>query len=290
MSVHYVGKVYLFHRQPDEQLPDVDIPALSQPVDAPSSLLLGLEDEELTEESRERLRQLLDGAELPAEVLRESTGFSVERQLETAAAVEAELARFAPLLRWHGLPTKQELEVACELVWGKLHGGKREHGAFSAAQLAVRLSQLRDHPEAGDFIAAETENKYHIERGHSVDQIAEEVLDFMRFWASHNFPKMLRSLDRIARYVLKRNGLPTGDFTVYAAQVENCFLPPTVVALEEYGLPRSVTMRLADVLPVEASLDDVLDRLAQIGGHPAQLDDFELEVLDDVRTSLPERG
>jgi hypothetical protein len=49
-------------------------------------------------------------------------------------------------------------------------------------------------------------------------------------------------------------------------------------------------MRLADVLPVEASLDDVLDRLAQIRGHPARLDDFELEVLDDVRSSLPERG
>jgi hypothetical protein len=223
MNVHYVGKVYLFHRQPDEQLPDVDIPALSQPEDAPSSLLLGLEEEELTEESRERLKQLLDGAELPAEVLRESTGFSVERQLETAAEIEAGLARFAPLLTWHGLPSKQELDVACELVWGNLNGGKKEHGAYSAAQLAVRLSQLRDHPEAGDFIAAEMENRYHVERGHSVDQIAEEILDFMRFWASHNFPRMLRALDRIARHVLKRNGLPTGDFTVYAAQVENCF-------------------------------------------------------------------
>jgi replicative superfamily II helicase len=43
MSVHHVGRVYLFHATPSEELPEVDIPALSQPDDVPSSLLLGLE-------------------------------------------------------------------------------------------------------------------------------------------------------------------------------------------------------------------------------------------------------
>jgi hypothetical protein len=289
MSVHYVGKVFLFHRQPDEQLPEVDIPALSQPSDAPSSLLLGLEEEELTEASRARLEDLLQDAELPAGVLKESTGLSVERQLETAAEIENRIQELAPLLRWHGVPNKRELQVACELVWKRLHGGTKEHGAFSDAQLAVRLNQLRDHPEAHDFIAAELTNEYHIKRGHSVDHIAEDILDFMRFWASHTFPRLLRALDRISKYVFGQRGLPTGDFTVYAAQVENFFSPPSAVALEEYGLPRSVTMRLNDVLPLEASLDDVLDALAQFDGEPARLDDFELELLDDVRGSLSSR-
>ncbi|HEY8943925.1 MAG TPA: DEAD/DEAH box helicase, partial [Polyangiaceae bacterium] len=289
MSVHYVGKVFLFHRRPDEELPDVDIPALSQPATAPSSLLLGMEDEELTETSRERLKELLDGAPLPAEVLKESTGFSVERQLETAAEIEARFEALAPLLSWHGVPSKRELDVACELVWGKLHGARKEHGAYSAAQLAVRLGQLRDHPDPGDFIASEVQNSYHVERGHSVDEIAEEVMDFMRFWASHNFPKLLRALDHIARYVLSRRGFPTGDFTVYAAQVENLFGPANAVALEEYGLPRNVTMRLRDVLPIEGSLDEMLDALARLQGEPHRLDDFELELLDDVRESLATR-
>lgn len=290
MSVHYVGKVFLFHRQPDEELPDVDIPALSQPESAPSSLLLGLEEEELTQASRERLRDLLEGAELPAEVLKESTGFSVERQLETAAAIEARIFDLAPLLRWHGVPSKSELDVVCDLVWGKLHGARKEHGAYSAAQLAVRLGQFRDHPDPGDFIAAELVNPYHVERGHSVDQVAEEVLDFMRFWASHNFPRLLRALDRIARYVLSSRGLPTGDFTVFAAQVENFFGPANAVALEEYGLPRNITLRLRDVLPVDETLDEVLDAVARLQGDPNRLDDFELELLHDVRGSLVARA
>jgi hypothetical protein len=287
MSVHHVGRVYLFHATPSEELPEVDIPALSQPDDVPSSLLLGLEPDEMTDRSRDRLQALLADAPLSAEVLRASVGGDVERQLETATVIEQDLNRYAPLLRWTGIPNRAQLEAAADLIWTHLNAGRREHGAFSASQLATRVSMLRDSTDVGEMLAIESSTAYRISQGHTVDQIVEDILDFLRFWASHTFPRLLIALDRIAGAVLARHGLATGDFTVFAAQVENLFLPVPIVALEEYGLPRIVAMKLLDQLQPDGDLDSTLARLAAIDPDTVALEPFELELLEDVRLSLP---
>lgn len=290
MSIHHVGRVYLFHDKPPEQLPEVDIPALSQPDDAPSSLLLGLEPGEMTDRSRDRLEELLADAPLSADVLRASIGLDVERQLETARAIEDDIGRLAPLLRWTGPPKRAELEAASELIWTHLNGGRREHGAFSSSQLATRISMLRDTTDIGEMVDVEASSAFRISRGDSTDQIVEDVLDFMRFWASHTFPRLLIALDRIADAVLTRHGRPTGDFTVFATQVENLFLPVPIVALEEYGLPRIVGMKLLAQLQPDGDLDATLARLAAIDPDAVRLDPFEHELLEDVRASLPRQS
>lgn len=290
MSIHHVGRVYLFHDKPPEQLPEVDIPALSQPDDAPSSLLLGLEPGEMTDRSRDRLEELLADAPLSADVLRASIGLDVERQLKTARAIEDDIGRLAPLLRWTGPPKRAELEAASELIWTHLNGGRREHGAFSSSQLATRISMLRDTTDIGEMVDVEASSAFRISRGDSTDQIVEDVLDFMRFWASHTFPRLLIALDRIADAVLTRHGRPTGDFTVFATQVENLFLPVPIVALEEYGLPRIVGMKLLAQLQPDGDLDATLARLAAIDPDAVRLDPFEHELLEDVRASLPRQS
>lgn len=287
MSIHHVGRVYLFHDKPRAELPEVDIPALSQPDDVPSSMLLGLEPGEMTERSRDRLEDLLEDAPLSAEILRASIGLDVERQLQTATVIEDNLSRYAPLLRWTGMPERAELDAAAELIWKHLHGGRGAHGAYSPSQLATRISMLRDSTDVGEMVDIEASSAYRISRGDSTDQIVEDILDFMRFWASHTFPRLLIALDRIADAILTRHDLPTGDFTVFAAQVENLFLPPPIVALEEYGLPRIVAMKLLAQLQPDGDLDATLARLAAIDLEAVALDPFERELLADVRASLP---
>lgn len=290
MSIHYVGRVFLFHEKPREELPEVDIPALSQPDDVPSSMLLGLEPAEMTERSRNRLDRLLADAPLSADVLRASVGLNVERQLETARAIASDLPRYGPVLSWTGIPTRAELEAVSELIWTHLNAGRREHGAFSSKQLATRISMLRDTTDVREMIASQVANPFHIDRGDSVDEIVEDVLDFLRFWASHTFPRLLIALDRIATAVLARDGRPTGDFTVFAAQVENLFLPVPIVALEEYGLPRIVGIKLLKQLQPDGDLDATLGRLAKIDPDTVKLDPFERELLQDVRDSLPRQA
>ncbi|MDQ3766307.1 MAG: hypothetical protein M3346_03075 [Actinomycetota bacterium] len=287
MAVHHVGRVFLFHDKSDEQLPDIDIPALSQPDDVPSSLLLGLEPDELTDVSRRRLDDLLGDNPLPEPLLRANVGLDAERQAEAAAAIEQRLDHYAPLLAWHGMPHRDELEAVCEVIWKHLNGGRREHGAFSAKQLSTRISMLRDSADVRRMVADQLENPYHIERGTSVDEIVEDILDFMRFWANHTFPRLLVALDRIAKHILTQHGRPKGDFTVFAVQVENLFLPVPLLALEEYGLPRTIGQKLSGRLQLHGDLDSALARLSALEPEPSGLTPFELEVLADVRGSLP---
>ena len=104
---------------------------------------------------------------------------------------------------------------------------------FSPAQLRTRIGQLRRTADVRELVVAELANPWRIEKGHTVNIIVEDILDFMRFWASHTFPRMLVALDGIAKHVLTRNAMPTGDFTVFASLVENFFLPVPLLALEE---------------------------------------------------------
>ncbi len=84
--------------------------------------------------------------------------------------------------------------------------------------------------------------------------------------------------------------MPSGDFTVFASQVENFFLPVPLLALEEYGLPRSVGEKLAEQLRPDGDLDAALARLAELSDDPGGLTPFELELLGDVKASLPAQG
>jgi replicative superfamily II helicase len=57
MFEHFIGHVYLFHDPPQDELPLVDIPAITQDANAPTSLLIQLDQEDLKDRARERLRR-----------------------------------------------------------------------------------------------------------------------------------------------------------------------------------------------------------------------------------------
>lgn len=63
-----------------------------------------------------------------------------------------------------------------------------------------------------------------------------------------------------------------------------------IVALEEYGLPRIVGMKLLAQLQPDGNLDATLARLAAVDPEAVLLDPFEHELLEDVRASLPRQS
>src|SRR5207249_2933406 len=70
MFHHFVGRVFLFHDPPTQDLPFVDFPVFSQNSDAPDSILVQIDDDDLSDEARARLQPFKQQSDIPLELIK----------------------------------------------------------------------------------------------------------------------------------------------------------------------------------------------------------------------------
>lgn len=275
MFKHFVGHVYLFHDTPDETLRDIDVPILTQPDDAAPSLLIQLDETELTERSREALSDVLSQDDLPIEDLRKGGGVDPRDMIKVAQKLSSSRGLMREL-SWQGFPSYDQLQKTCEIIWEDL-GGKSARSSYvrTYGQLAYRLSRLQRDGIKGLLEAS-------LEEEESPDQAVEDVLDFVRQWAGFHFPRLLMVLERIYNRVASSLGTRRASYVFFAAQVESLFRPRSLVALEEYGLPMQVGDRIHEAVGLDVPLDEALEKLREIDVPSLDLPAFERDVIRDV--------
>jgi late competence protein required for DNA uptake (superfamily II DNA/RNA helicase) len=285
MFEHFVGHVYLFNDPPEEELPLVDVPVFTQSDTVPESLLVQLDDADLTERSRARLSELAEQQWLEMDVIRANSGVDPHGQIKLARHLWSLAEAAATTVAWSGFPKWEELLLSCELIWDYLLpvGGLRGQ-ASSARQLAFKVQQYRKARSVRKLVLQEL-----AQQGDSpdADEAVERVLDFVRYWGTFNFPRYLMALDRIQRFVFEHRELPAGNYVAFAGSLENQFLPPGLAALEEYGLPTQVAQKLGRRLGELGTLDEALDGLRRLS--PADLEGltpFEIALALDAQASL----
>ncbi|MBZ0186759.1 MAG: hypothetical protein K8F91_10965, partial [Candidatus Obscuribacterales bacterium] len=281
MFKHFVGHVYLFHDPPEEDLPSVDIPALSQSNEAPESLLLQMEEEDLTPISRDKLKRFKEQPFLSFSTLRANVGIDPDGQINAAQTILGSLSDYHQALSWTQYPNWEQLQAVSTLVWDNFNGIQLGSGSVrSALQLATRINKLRKAPSITSLI--EDQLKYEPD----ADKAVPAVLDFVRLWAGFHFPRLLRAVDRIQKDIFLRHKLHPGDYSFFAGQVENLFLDPALVALDEYGIPIELSRKLKRYLATNGDLDESLNRLKKLDLSTLRLSSFELELLSDTRSYL----
>lgn len=287
MFKHFIGRVYLFNPEPNDALPDIDIPILSQPDDTPVGLLLTMDEKDLTTKSRGRVQPYLDQDMLPVDVLRENADVNLDAQLGLAEKLSDDVHRQSERLAWTDFPKYEELKAVSELVFEFFAKTARGWGALSAPQLTLLVWKSYQKESAQDLIAGQISFAATKEKG--IDQVVLDVLTFQRSGLTFGFPKYLRVVDGIQRAVFRRAGVPFGDYSRFAAAAEGGFLPPPLAALDEYGLPLELSRKLgAHLLPRggDDSLDAVLARLRDLSDGLAGLGSFERELLHEAKRDL----
>jgi hypothetical protein len=246
-------------------------------------MLLELPDEELTPQSRERLASLHEQDLLPAEVLRSHPGVPPERQLALAEELAEDPEFFAGDLAWTGVPDRQQLEAACELIWRHLvvAVGKR-NGIASGRHLAKRIDRFRADPSVDRLIADELSGDY----AETADDATESVMQFIRSWVDFEFPKLLRCLSDVQRVVLSRAGEECGDYSLFASLAENLFSRPFLSMLDEYGIPLQVAEKLSPQIGKPKSLDELLDSIRSVDLGSTALTPFEQTLVASARERL----
>jgi hypothetical protein len=279
MFKHFVGNAYLFHEPPNQELPFVDVPVLTQGEDTPTSLLMQIEEPDLTTRSRDRLEPYLHNPAISANTLRANAGVDLDAQVDVAERLHSASTDRATAIGWTGLPTYDQLRQTCELVWVLAGPNPRTDSALSSNQLTFRMWRLQT--ARGDIHRLISDALQDSDPNDAV----EGMLDFMRYWPGHHFPRLLAALQRIEEEVFPIHGHRPGNYAFYNSRVEQLFLPRFAAALEEYGLPSQVAMKVPGLLRDADSLDVVLERLRQTP-NVASLTHFEQQLLAEAVATL----
>lgn len=285
MGQHFIGHVYLFHEPPQQSLPFVDFPTLTQPKTTPTSLLIQMDQSDLKPDSQARVQEYLDGADLPLAIVRQNAGIDPAHQVELARHISADAQRLWPSLSWRTTPNGRQFKVTCELIWKFLVRRGRQSGVVSGWQLSVKTFQLLTDRTVSARVAEELKpGKYAAE---SADEAVERVLEFDRNWAGFDLPRLLMALSRIQEYVLTGLGLPHGDFSAFAGRIECLFTTPVVAALDEYGIPIQLGERMQRLFSTADDLDRALAVVAGLDVPSLKgISDFERDLLANAQAAI----
>lgn len=282
MFKHFIGYVYVLHPAPDPELPVVDIPSITQPQDSPQSLLIHLDQGDLTDHSKEQLRYLHAQDYIPMDILKQNSGMAPDKQVALAKEITDNLSKYAKLLTWRGFPSKDHLPEACRLIFDFLMDSKGKDGVFSAKQMNFLISRFAKTRSIPDLINEEIANP----NSASVSEAVENTLRFLRQWCEFHFPRYLGALDRIQRVVFEKNNISPGDYSPFIFSVKHLFMHPAVTVLEEYGLPYNITQKIIKRYSLGEDVDEFLEQIRAVNVSELNLSNFEEEMLRDVLKNI----
>lgn len=283
MFQHFIGRVFLFHEPPTEELPLVDFPLFSQTDEVPEKLLMQMDNDDLSQKSKDRIQTLSNNGILSIKTIKANSNIEPQNQIDLAAFLKGNLRACHYLLKWNKFPTYDQLKFACELIWKFLIDGGRFGGISSGSQLAFKINNLRTVGNIKDLIANEIDEEGEPEK---VNEAIENILEFVRFWAQYNFPKYMMALNRIQKELYEEIDFQTGDYSYFSSQIECLFTDPLFVALDEYGIPIQTSNKIKDKLDTNGNLDDLLEQIRELPIESLEVTQFEKELLTDAQNQV----
>lgn len=283
MFQHFVGNVYVLNYELQQELPFVDVPVLTQPEDTPQSLLIHVDEQELSEHSAKKLRYLYAQEYLPMDLIRQNAGVSPEGQYELAEEITTKLNSYHEVLAWSGSPNQSQRRVVCKLIFDFLMNSKGRDGIFSAKQLSFKIGNFSRLKEIKRLIQFELEENDKVD---NATEAVETVLVFLRRWAEFHFPRYLFAVDNIQRHIFSQAGMSHGNYQKYGSEIKKLFMPLSATTLEEYGTPYQISLKLESGNTLGDTVDEILDSLPRVDIENVSLSMFEKELLMETIENL----
>lgn len=288
MFKHFVGSVYCFDTPPEENLPFVDIPSFNPTDTTPGSILINLPEGSVPIGLIAKLELLTKQDLLPLTVLRKLSGIEPEYLLATAKYLYDLDVRDLQRLVWSNRPRYEDIKATSEIIWSQLGGastaGKSSMRSASMMTMYVwKLYSLRNVPRFRREMI-----KSQIDYGTTPDDAVENILAFLRGWASFNYPKYLIALNEILNVVLSKRGLKSTNYMAFAASIEHLFQPSSFSTLEEYGLPTEISEKLMNgrLFSKDDGLEVVMNALKERELDRYADGIFERRVIEDFQEGI----
>ncbi len=261
MLKHFVGRVVSYADQPQPEISTVDLPIESQSPAASLATLIQLDLSELTEESAERLREVLEQDDLSIDTIRRNRGLDPLLQIGAARHMRAAGADKFRDLSWSGAPTREQLTAVVSLGYDELISG-RDRSGENAKSILAKLGAAR--MARGDMRSLVEAAMPHMRPGQTRSNVVDDVLSFQRNWMGFKIPSILRAASSIQREVAQERGERASNYEYVIREIESLYLPTFIAELEDYGLPIPVGAKLARLGLRGDSIEDVVSTLVRM--------------------------
>ncbi len=282
MFQHFIGRVYLFHDPPLEELPLVDFPLFSQKDDVSEKLLMQMDNEDLSDKSKDRMKNLAQNGILNIGTIKENSNIDPQSQINLAREIRENYGQYYGSLNWKSFPQSRQVYFVCDLIFRHLIV-KPTANVLSGRQLGYRVNSVRALRTIRALIDEEIKGKVEPEE---INEAIENILDFVRGWAQYNFPKYLMALNRIQNEIYSERNLEPGDFSYFATQIECLFTDPLFVALDEYGIPIQTSSKIKSNLDLNGDLDYLLKQIRELEVDNLDIMPFEKELLNEAKQQV----
>lgn len=278
---HILLAIYLFHEPPLAELPLVDFPIFSQTEDVPEKLLINIDEEDLKESSKLKLKKYIEQEVLSKEVLKKNSYIDLDKQIKLASFIKENLSKVHPILNWNQYPTNEQLKAVCILIWEFLvASNKMIYGVSSGRQLHFRINQYREAGNIKNFISMIIQD---CKSNEEINEKIELSFDIQRHWINFQFPRFLISLNDIANDVFKKYRLEQCDYSYFASMVECYFISPYVVPLDEYGLPIQISEKIGKIIQLSPNIDEALQQISRFNPMMTNLPKIEKEFIEEFQ-------
>ncbi len=288
MFRHFIGNIFVFDPPPEEELPFVDMPALNPTENTPSSLLINLPSIDIPESLKDKVDALVNQKILPVNLLKSNSSIEPEYLLETAKYLLSKDTRELGSFIWSSRPEYDDIKQTSQIIWEQLGGAAsaRQSSMRSASMMTLWVWKLYASRSVPRFRREMIANQ--ISRNNLPDEAVEDVLAFLRGWASFNYPKYLIALNSVVNHVLQLRGLSPCNYMPFAMTIEHLFQPTSFSALEEYGLPTEISEKLLNekLFSKDDGLDVVVNNLrnSELSRYADSI--FERRVIEDFQQGI----
>lgn len=277
MFKHFIGNVFIFSDPPQEKLPYVDIPVISQNADTSVNVLLGMDANDLNDSSYNKIAKFYDDSNsFLVDTLKKHPQIAPESQLKLALDIEKNRITWHANLYWNNNPTYDQLYFICCLMFKYFNAENlASKSVKTSKQLAFLINRLKRKIETKDVIQNSIKKNRGTPYESSIDRYISNYLDFIRLWATYHFPNILMCISDIQKEVYQKFNISFGDYSYYAQKVESLFFDPALVCLEEYGIPLEISRKIENVISFNGNLDLTINKLKLLDIQRLPLTDFE---------------
>lgn len=271
---HFVGRAFLYHEPPAETATVVDVPILSDPGGSTDFIMMNVDAAALSDEGKDRRRDLPRESGLSELILRDYGNIGVELLQTVLVRIREILAADESLLSWRQLPEKEQRIALAELCLMIAHARNEQTGLHTAKQVAWAWGMLAKVRTLPAFLRW-------FSRTFFTDDIPTGIDEAFRFLQAceFGFPRSFMAIEALVRHA--RPDLDPA-FSTYVVMVENWFRPTWMKQLDEAGIPLPLAERLDKLLKSPASRKDALLQLQALNldGRPdfSKIDRLILEM------------